>query len=963
MKSKFSNLSVWVIFLSMFLGGYSLNAQQTFTKLTNHTDVRPDGTYMIVDVNGGFALTSENGAASAPTAVPVVIENNVINGVIDSVLQWKIYAEDGGYKISTLKDETKFLYSTSSNNGIRVGGGDANVWTFDITDDTKPDYHGFKNNEQGRYLGVYKESDWRSYTTINSTIEATQIEIFELDGIPNPPVNIVSTPTFSIPEGTYTTQQDVEIICATEGATIYYTMNGDEPSVTSDVYNNPITISTTTTIKAMAVKEGLDNSEVAVATYTFTEVSIVDITYIVNGVSEVVSVPAGQITLKTDVTELWGFEFKGWTSTEIIGSAEPTSVVILSGEMTVNEDITLYAVFGGPEKIYYSKHTTTDGLEGDFLIVYEADSLVFDGSLDTLDVSDNYITVAITDNMIENADALENSCFTISSTEAGYAVKSKSGYYIGKTSNSNGLNSSTTEVYDNTISFDTNGDADIVSSETRLRFNSASNQMRFRYYVNGQKAVQLYKKIVLDSDVCTTIEVIEDMTVSGNVVKDNVSINGVVTVSSGAILTINGVIGNISPDKFIIEDGGQLIHNNAGVMATVKQDIENPLVWGEDKTGWQIISSPMMYADVTNFTTGDADYDLYKWVPENKNNGQYVPWYNQKSHVDDFTTLDKGMGYLVSYKSTTSFDNTGELNYGTTFDFDLSTYDDANELSSYTLLGNPFAYDIEWSDMSKTNIYKDGYAVVEDGAFRYYSEGTIPVAEGFMVMSTAAEPALKYTKDSGAAKRDSDDANKINIIVEGNGGTDNAVIVINDGDGGFEKLENINDEISLVFVASGNERYGIYSCSEEIDTISIGFDAKSMSEFKLRIEPEGDFKFIYLIDNSTGDKINMLMEEYYEFVGMPDGNINRFIIVVADNYDIEEIEIRENFAYITNGNLIIEKMKGAGELKIIDITGRLMMTEKVSLGARINVESLSTGIYIIRMMDESGVKTQKMLVK
>ena len=74
MKLKFTYFSAWVFFLCLILGEYSLNAQQTFSKLTNHSDVTADGTYMIVDVNGSYALTSANGSSSAPTAVSVVIE-------------------------------------------------------------------------------------------------------------------------------------------------------------------------------------------------------------------------------------------------------------------------------------------------------------------------------------------------------------------------------------------------------------------------------------------------------------------------------------------------------------------------------------------------------------------------------------------------------------------------------------------------------------------------------------------------------------------------------------------------------------------------------------------------------------------------------------------------------------------------------------------------------------------------
>ncbi len=78
----------------------------------------------------------------------------------------------------------------------------------------------------------------------------------------------VKTPTFSVSEGSYIENQSVTISCATDGATIYYTTDGNDPTTSSSTYSSAISISTTTTVKAMAVKSGLTDSEIASATYT-----------------------------------------------------------------------------------------------------------------------------------------------------------------------------------------------------------------------------------------------------------------------------------------------------------------------------------------------------------------------------------------------------------------------------------------------------------------------------------------------------------------------------------------------------------------------------------------------------------------------------------------------------------------------------------------------------------------------
>ena len=76
----------------------------------------------------------------------------------------------------------------------------------------------------------------------------------------------VSTPTFTPAAGTYYTPFDVTIKCGTNGASIYYTLDGSTPTTSSTQYTAPIHITATTTLKAIAAAEG-KVSEVATAEY------------------------------------------------------------------------------------------------------------------------------------------------------------------------------------------------------------------------------------------------------------------------------------------------------------------------------------------------------------------------------------------------------------------------------------------------------------------------------------------------------------------------------------------------------------------------------------------------------------------------------------------------------------------------------------------------------------------------
>ena len=78
----------------------------------------------------------------------------------------------------------------------------------------------------------------------------------------------VATPTFNPSGGTYSSAQNIEVSCSTSGATIRYTIDSSEPSSSSAVYSSPISIESTTTVKAKAFKSEMTESDTAEEEYT-----------------------------------------------------------------------------------------------------------------------------------------------------------------------------------------------------------------------------------------------------------------------------------------------------------------------------------------------------------------------------------------------------------------------------------------------------------------------------------------------------------------------------------------------------------------------------------------------------------------------------------------------------------------------------------------------------------------------
>ena len=210
------------------------------TSITKNTDGTLTVTYdfpatakdKLISITAPQAITVANGTAydamNLPATVNIVTEGNTESS---APVTWNTTAPaSGSYEPSVLTQQTVTLNGT--------------VTCHDSIDDN----------------GVPLT------TTITITISAA---------------GIVGAPTVNLAEGTYTENQSVTLTSSTEGATIYYTTDGSEPTITGGVpagttavYTAPIAVtgtegeSITTTIKAIAVKSGMQDSSVGTFTYT-----------------------------------------------------------------------------------------------------------------------------------------------------------------------------------------------------------------------------------------------------------------------------------------------------------------------------------------------------------------------------------------------------------------------------------------------------------------------------------------------------------------------------------------------------------------------------------------------------------------------------------------------------------------------------------------------------------------------
>ncbi len=145
----------------------------------------------------------------------------------------------------------------------------------------------------------------------------------------------------------------------------------------------------------------------------------------------------------------------------------------------------------------------------------------------------------------------------------------------------------------------------------------------------------------------------------------NVTLNG---SGDGALLTLT------------IADGGQLLHTNEGVVATVQKSISG---YGTSDGGYNLIANPTLNSlSPANLGMTTGSYDLY-WFDQSEAN----EWRNHKS---ESFNLENGKGYLYANSANTDIAFTGVLNRANA---DISvpvTYDANADFKGLNLVGNPF---------------------------------------------------------------------------------------------------------------------------------------------------------------------------------------------------------------------------------------------------------------------------------
>ncbi len=150
----------------------------TWTKV-ELADITADDTVAITMTKGDstWVLPNNGDAKAAAKAITGTVSGNTLTTSEKDLFGWKVVKGADSFQLVSAATG-KYLYSTSSNNGIRQGTGENRDWVVD----TESGY--LKNVALSRYVGVYNNQDWRSYTSVHANIAGQTLGFWKLSTAP-----------------------------------------------------------------------------------------------------------------------------------------------------------------------------------------------------------------------------------------------------------------------------------------------------------------------------------------------------------------------------------------------------------------------------------------------------------------------------------------------------------------------------------------------------------------------------------------------------------------------------------------------------------------------------------------------------------------------------------------------------------------------------------------------------------
>ena len=415
------------------------------------------------------------------------------------------------------------------------------------------------------------------------------------------------------------------------------------------------------------------------------------------------------------------------------------------------------------------------------------------------------------------------------------------------------------------------------------------------------------------------------------------------TIYNKGVLTVTA-LNNSNPANLIIEDGGQLITGTV-VAATMKKNIT---AYTSANDGWNLISSPVndnLTAAGIGLTTATT-YDLYYLNEGN------LKWINYKGSIDNGFSIQPQKGYLYANEANTTLSFSGSLQPNVENGCEVSL---SKEGEGWNLVGNPFPFN--------AYVNKSYYVINGRTVEAYVGSDPVPTCTGIIVNATEANEKVTFRRTPFAVNATNNGNIQMMLAQQvANRGTattvDNAIVSFNEG----SQLEKFyfGTQNANLYIPQGTEEYAI-AYSDAQGEMPVNFRANENGQYTLTVSPENvEMNYLHLIDNMTGANVDLLQTPSYSFEAKTSDFESRFRLVFASNGASTGSASEETFAFISNGNIIVN---GEGTLQVIDVTGRLLFTREVNSSLNNPHSSLTPGVYVMRLINGDNVRTQKIVIE
>ena len=429
-----------------------------------------------------------------------------------------------------------------------------------------------------------------------------------------------------------------------------------------------------------------------------------------------------------------------------------------------------------------------------------------------------------------------------------------------------------------------------------------------------------------------------------------------VTLTNNVIIGANDTVyaGNVNLNGFTLtmEPGAEFYHTNEidmiiqmnvdGYQAT--RD-ENP-----DNDGYRLIASPV-YESSNNPSIAipeamlEGNYDLYYF-----DQTQDFEWINHKLGNDQyqFTTLDLGKGYLYANTEDVFVVFAGQT-LPTSIPMPVSlTYEENAHFPGWNLVGNPYTAKA-YADRAYYVLDAEGDEVIS----AELGEGIAPM-KGFFVEAGSAED-LTCTVSTTPQNNNTGSLN-INLS-QANTLADRAIV--NFGEGKTLGKFQLNPNHTKVFIPQEGKDYAVVSAGDKGE-MPVSFKAEKSGTYTMSLSSQNiSFSYLHLIDNKTGQDIDMLATPAYTFNAQTTDYASRFRLVFATDNSVNS----DSFGFVNNsGNFCVYGIEGKATLQVFDVLGHMLSSETFSGSIEKKVNA-ATGVYMMRLINGNDVKVQKVIIK